>query len=232
MEFTADGPRAIPLWINGHAYLSVGESLYDAIHPQRGEITHRVPLCGASEAIQAVLAARAAQSQWAALGISARRHCLSALADGLEHYRQHFASLLRQETALDQHQAAAEVTAAIAALRDTAVGKTGIVGIVIDAARPLSAFAAAMTPDLLAGATVVVKPSPQAPGAVFALCELSARSQWPAGVLNLLQGDTAAIKGLCAASINRLIYRGEAELGAEVAALAAAAGTAYIQQTT
>ncbi|MDR2839068.1 MAG: aldehyde dehydrogenase family protein [Azonexus sp.] len=231
MEFTADGPRAIPLWINGHAYLSMGEALYDAVHPQTGAVTHRVPLCGATEAVQAVLAARTAQPKWAALGLNARRNCLAALADGLERYREHFASLLRQEIALDENEAAAEVAAAIAALRDTAVGETGIAGIVVDATRPLSAFAAAMTPALLAGATVVVKPSPKAPGAVFALCELSARSHWPAGVLNLLQGDTAAIKGLCAAGIDRLIYRGDAALGAEVAALAAAAGVVCLQQT-
>jgi acyl-CoA reductase-like NAD-dependent aldehyde dehydrogenase len=88
-----------------------------------------------------------------------------------------------------------------------------------------------MAPALMAGATVVVKPSPRAPSAAYALCELSARAEWPAGVLNLLQGDTAAIDGLCAAGIDRLVYRGNAALGVDIGAIADAAGTAYDMQT-
>ena len=71
---------------------------------------------------------------------------------------------------------------------------------------------------------MIVKPSPKAPSAAYALCELSARAEWPAGVFNLIQGDSAAVAGLCAAAIDRLIYAGEAVLGAQVGAIAAAAG--------
>ena len=91
-------------------------------------------------------------------------------------------------------------------------------------------MAAGMAPALMAGATVVVKPSPKAPSAAYALCELSARSAWPAGVLNLMQGDTAAIEGLCAAGIDRLVYTGNATLGAQIGAIANAAGTAFVMQ--
>ena len=62
---------------------------------------------------------------------------------------------------------------------------------------------------------------------LIALCELSARAEWPAGVLNLMQGDTAAIEGLCAAGVDRLVYTGEAALGAKVGAIANANGTAF-----
>jgi acyl-CoA reductase-like NAD-dependent aldehyde dehydrogenase len=83
---------------------------------------------------------------------------------------------------------------------------------------------------LRGGATVIVKPSPKAPSAAYALCELSARAEWPAGVLNLMQGDTAAIEGLCAAAIDRLVYVGEAGLGAQVGAIAAASGKPWAMQ--
>jgi acyl-CoA reductase-like NAD-dependent aldehyde dehydrogenase len=59
---------------------------------------------------------------------------------------------------------------------------------------------------------------------LFALCELATRSGLPAGVLNLMQGDSAAIEGLSRAASDRLVYVGNAELGARVAAIAAAAG--------
>jgi len=65
---------------------------------------------------------------------------------------------------------------------------------------------------------------------VFALCELSARAEWPGGVLNLLQGDTAAIDGLCVAGVDRLVYRGNAALGVQIGAIADAAGTPYVLQ--
>jgi hypothetical protein len=46
-------------------------------------------------------------------------------------------------------------------------------------------------------------------------------------VLNLLQGDSAAIEGLCQAGIDRLVYSGQAALGAQVGAIAEAAGTPF-----
>jgi len=49
-------------------------------------------------------------------------------------------------------------------------------------------------------------------------------------VLNLMQGDTAAIAGMCAAAIDRLVYAGEPALGAQVGALAAAAGKPWAMQ--
>mgnify|MGYP001766545757 CR=1 FL=1 len=122
------------------------------------------------------------------------------------------------------------MAAAVAALRGAEVGEPGVVAIVVDATRPLAGLAEAAAPALRAGACVIVKPSPKAPSAAYALCELSGRAGWPGGVLNLLQGDTEAIAGLCAAAIDRLAYAGEAALGAQVGAMAAAAGKPFAMQ--
>lgn len=230
MEFTPEGPMAIPLWINGHAFLTAGNSFFDVTNPATGEAIRRVPLCGAGEAKEAVAAARTAQPLWAEMGLAARRVCLSNLATALDNYTGHFAKLLMQEIATDEATAKAEVEAAVTALRGVEVGETGVFALVVDAKRPLAGFAEAMAPALLAGATAVVKPSPRAPSAVYALCELSARVEWPAGVLNLLQGDTAAIDGLCMAGIDRLVYRGNLALGVDVGAMADAAGTPFVLQ--
>ena len=230
MEFSPEGPTAIPMWINGHAFLTVTNDFFDVINPATGEAVHRVPLAGASEAAEVVAAARAAQPAWAEMGMNARRVCLGKLADALENYSGHFAKLLIGETGFEQAQAQAEVAAAIAALRGTAVDETGVAALVIDATRPLAGFAEAAAGALLAGATVVVKPSPKAPSAAYALCELSSRVDWPAGVLNLLQGDTAAIAGLCAADIDRLVYAGKAALGVQIGVYAEAAGKPFVMR--
>lgn len=230
MDFSPEGPMAIPLWVNGRALLTVSDGFLDVINPATGEAIRRVPLCGAAEAAEAVAAARAAQPLWADMGMQARRVCLGRLADALEGYAGHFAKLLGQELAGDAAQMAAQVGEAVAALRTVSVGETGVFGLVVDDSRPLASFAEAIAPALMAGATVVVKPSPKAPSAIYALCELSARAEWPAGVLNLLQGDAAAIEGLCAAAVDRLVYVGQAELGGRVGAIAGAAGKAFAVQ--
>lgn len=227
MDFSAEGPKAIPLWINGHAYLTVTDAFFDVTNPATGEAVRRVPLCGASEAAEAVGAAQGAQPAWAMMGLPARRLCLAALGDALDNYSGHFAKLLMQDCGFDEARASAEVAAAVAALHDSAVGQTGVFALVLDASRPLAGLAEAIAPALMAGATVVVKPSPKAPSAPYALCELSARADWPAGVLNLMQGDTAAIEGLCAAGIDRLVYGGQPALGVQVGAIAEAAGVAF-----
>lgn len=227
MDFSPEGSKAIPLWVNGHAFLTVSDAFHDVINPATGEPVHRVPLCGASEAAEAVAAARAAQPAWAEMGMQARRVCLANLAEALEGYAGHFAKLLSAETGFDEARASAEVATAIAALQAFTVGETGVFALVIDASRPLAGLAEHIAPALMAGATVVLKPSLKAPSAAFALCELSARAEWPAGVLNLMQGDTAAIEGLCAAGLDRLVYTGEAALGAKVGAIANANGTPF-----
>ena len=57
MEFASDGPMAIPMWVNGHAFLTVTKDFFTVTNPQTGEAIRRVPLCGASEAAEAVQAA-------------------------------------------------------------------------------------------------------------------------------------------------------------------------------
>lgn len=227
MEFAPEGPQAIPMWINGHAFLTVTDAFYTVTNPATGEAIRRVPLCGAGEVAEAVKAALAAQPGWAMMGMPARRVCLSGLADALDNYAGHFAKLLTQDCGFDDERAKAEVAAAVEALHGASVGQTGVFGLVLDATRPLAGFAETIAPALMAGAAVVVKPSPKAPSAIYALCELSARANWPAGVLNLLQGDTAAIEGLCAAGIDRLVYHGQPALGVQVGAIAEAAGVPF-----
>ncbi|MCE1181796.1 MAG: aldehyde dehydrogenase family protein [Rhodocyclales bacterium] len=228
MDFMPEGPMAIPMWLNGHAFMTAGQGFLDVVNPVSGEAIRRVPLCGADEASEAQAAARAAQSGWAALDVGARREALAALATALDNYTGHFAKLMAQESGAENEVERAQVEAAVAALRGDSLGEGGVFGLVLDASQPLLAFARAMAPAMLAGATLVVKPSPKAPSAVFALCELATRAQWPNGVLNLLQGDTAAVEGLCASGVDRLVYVGNAALGEQVGRMAAAAGVAFV----
>lgn len=225
MNLAPEGPMAIPLWINGRAFLTMTESFLDVIDHARGEAIRRVPLCGAAEAAEAAGAARAALAGWSACPAEERLAQLATLADALDQYAGHFARLVAQETGLDEAAAGAEVAAAVAALRTPGEAAPGVVAVLSDAGKPLSGLLGTAAAVIAAGGTVVLKPSAKAPSAAYALCELSARAGWPGGVLNLLQGDEAAVAGLCAhPDIDRLAYAGEAALGARIAAMAAAQG--------
>ena len=227
MKLTTDGPMAIPLWINGHPYLSMGESFFDVRNPHHDEVIRRVPLCGGAEVDVAVNAARLALEVWAVLPLSARQRQLAALADALEGYAEHFAQLIIEDTGCAELTAVAEVQATLAALDagTLSVNGGGVLAVITDASRPLVALAEMIAPALLAGATIVCKPSPKAPGAAFALCELSGRVGLPPGVLNLVQGDTAAVEALCQhPEIAEVVYDGESALGDQVQAIAARAG--------
>lgn len=227
MDFDTEGPMALPLWINGHAYLTVCDTFFDVTQPQTGAVLRRVPLAGADEAATAVAAAMAAQAAWAAMPMPARRVCLSDLAAQLLQYRAHIAALLAEETGLSLPEAETEVEAAAAALQADQVGESGVQAIVLDTVQPLWHAAAALAPAALAGATLVFKPSPRAPAAIFVLCELTARAGWPAGVVNLLQGDLAALEGLCATEIDTLCYAGAGGLAESIAALCQAQGKSW-----
>lgn len=223
MEFSAEGAQAIPLWINGHPFLSVTRDFFDIVDPRTGAAVRRVPLCGEEEAQQAVAAARSAQENWVNEGMAARQGHLLALAEALSGYAGHFAGLLDQELACGEVAAEAEVAQAVLALKSGEVGRGGVVGIVADAQ---GAFAAALrlaTPVLMAGGTLVLKPSPKATGVLYALAELTRRAGWPDGVFNVLTGDLAAVEGLCAAGVDRLACRAKADFAPQLLARTQAA---------
>ncbi len=224
---------AIPLWINGHAYLTMAPAFFDVCDPRSGEVRRRTPLCGANEALAAVESARQAQPAWAARTLEERAGLLAALADALAGYGEHFTGLIAEETGMDVVLAATEVEMALSALRalTTAAAATtdsGVVAIVSDDRAPLLGPLRHAVPALLAGAAVILKPSPKAPSAAFALAELTARSGFPGGVVNILHGDLAAIEGLCAAeAVSGLHFAGDPALGARVAAIASRYGKPF-----
>jgi succinate-semialdehyde dehydrogenase / glutarate-semialdehyde dehydrogenase len=222
-----DGAPVLPLWINGRAFLTMPGSLLDVADATSGEVLRRVPLCGADEVAAAIAAAQVAQAGWQSLPGERRDALLAAWADGLAHYAEHFAAILQAETGVSAEAAAAEVAASVAELRapsGTAIAD-GVVGVMADVPLPLAKIARAAAAALAAGATLVVKPSPRAPGAPFALVELSARVGLPDGVVNLVHGDDAAVSALLAQpALAALVCVAEPPLHARVAELARAAG--------
>lgn len=195
-----DAPLAIPLWINGHAYLTLAPAFQDVRNPVNREVLRRTPLCGAAEAKKAVEAAQAALPLWCAKPAIARAALLAAVGEALAGYSGHFAKLIVEETGKETPAAEAEVGKAVAllcgSLTANAPGAAGVVGIIGNAAAPLLGPLLLAVPALMAGAVVVVKPNPVMPSAIFALAELTGRCAFPGGVFSILHGAEAAVDGL------------------------------------
>jgi acyl-CoA reductase-like NAD-dependent aldehyde dehydrogenase len=227
MLLTPDGPPALPLWIHGRAFLTLPPQFFDVHDAISGEVVRRTPLCGTEEAAEAVAAALAAAPGWAAESAAARQKWLFAWGAELKHYRDHFATLIRQESGKEENEAQAEVEEAVAILQnaqeDDAARQSETEPIVLiawDAQEPLLAAVRLAAPVLRGGSAVILKPSPRAPAAAYALAELSAPIGIPPGVVNLLQGDEATLKALlsCAAT-NRLHYSGHPDWMRKIDAL-------------
>jgi acyl-CoA reductase-like NAD-dependent aldehyde dehydrogenase len=193
-ELTADGPPALPSWVRGRAFLTLTDAFAE-VRDATGKIVRRTPLCGKDEVDEAVASAKAALPGWSALSVEARQALLLAWGQALQEYAAHFARLLAEERGKNAEDAQAEVSAAIAALRATTPVATEnaacVVACVWDAAMPLANAVRQMAPTLRAGGVVIGNPCANAPGAAYALCELSARIGIPPGVINLVQGEAA-----------------------------------------
>lgn len=205
----ANVPLAVPLWINGHAYLTLAPAFQEVCDPLSGKILRRTPLCGASEVQRAVTAAQAALSEWAARTATERAALLDALGVALSGYAGHFARLIVEETGKPAAMADAEVLRTVALLRGEMGGNAacpaGVVGIVGAPAATLLDPLRMAVPALRAGAVVIIKPSPETPSAIFALAELTGRCAFPAGVFSIVHGGEAAVDGLRASGVS-LIY--------------------------
>lgn len=202
-----DDPLAIPLWINGHAFLTLAPAFLDVRNPASGDVLRRTPLCGAAEVRMALAAASEASASWSAQVVGARAARLAAVGDALAGYAGHFARLLVEESGQADGLAADEVAQAVALLRCPPTGTvSGVVAIVGVTRAPLLSSLRLAVPVLMAGAAVVIRPAPEAPSAIFALAELTGRCGFPAGVFNIVQGGEAVVDGLRAATGISLLF--------------------------
>lgn len=230
MMLSSDDAPALPLWINGHAFLTVVERFYDIADPVSGTTLRRTPLCGAESCDEAVSAAIAALPTWSATPIADRLAILATVAGRLEGYASHFAQLIAEESGKDAAAAADEVGAAISTLRqDFAAGLSTpaprVLALLVDDSAPLLGAAALIAPALAAGSTVIVKPSPKAPSCALALVELLTQAGIPDGVGNLVHGDDAAIAALAThRNVAQLAFAGNTGLAVKIAALSEPAG--------
>lgn len=217
-------PPALPLWIQGRAFLTVTEDFIDVCRQGEGEVLRRLPVCEASEIGSAVAAAVEALPGWAAREPHERLIFLQALSAEISRLEKHFVSLLREEMPSAEGDPEREVAQALQVLREWVEPPEAVADVFAVAAgggSPLLAPVALIAAPLLAGSTVVLRTAPAAPSVLLALAELAARVGLPPGVLNVVHGDDRTTEAMLARpEFGAAAYAGGEAEGARIGRMA------------
>jgi aldehyde dehydrogenase (NAD+)/betaine-aldehyde dehydrogenase len=196
----------------------------------------------AAEIDDAVGAARAAFPAWSASTPACRAGFLRAIADALETRSEALAQAISREVGMPLKLARRiQVDAPIAAWRQTAsIGEgmrfeeeighslvtqeaVGVVAAITPWNYPLHQITAKLAAALMAGCTVVLKPSELAPAAARALGEAVQQALLPPGVVNIVFGAAASGQALVDHhGIDMVSFTGSTQVGRRIAALAGA----------
>ncbi|GAA0603220.1 aldehyde dehydrogenase [Sporichthya brevicatena] len=98
----------------------------------------------------------------------------------------------------------------------------GVVGAIIPWNAPMTLIAFKLAPALLAGCTVVLKGSPEAPGAPYVIAEIAEQVGLPKGVVNVITADREASEALVRDHrVDKIAFTGSTAVGRRIAALMA-----------
>jgi betaine-aldehyde dehydrogenase len=226
--------------IGGERLAARSGDTIDAVDPATGAVLARVPRGGAEDVDLAVRAASAAFAGWRATPPSERAACVTRLADlVLEHAGElalldvadngspiremrndafiaaaqlrYFAGLalqLRGETIPTEHDR----------LNYTLQEPYGVVGRIVPFNHPLMFAAGKLAAPVIAGNTVVLKPSEHTSLSALRLADLVEQAAFPPGVVNIVTGTGLEAGDALVAhpDVRRLAFIGSVEIGLSI----------------
>jgi len=192
--------------IDGQRRAGSGERI-EVTNPATGEVIASVPAGTAQDVDAAVQAARKAFIGWSQVPVAERAAVVQRISEGIISRRDEIAATISAEmgsplsfaTAV-QASLPAATSAGVAALAETfpwteEIGNSlivrepvGVVGAITPWNYPLHQIVAKVAPALLAGNTVVLKPSEIAPLSAGILAEIVEQAGLPAGAFNVVHG--------------------------------------------
>jgi betaine-aldehyde dehydrogenase len=225
---------------------SSGDSI-DVVQPATERLYVRVAEAKPADIARAVEAARQAfdEGPWPTMTPEERAPYLSAMAEGLRKRSVEIADLWSSEMGI-LHRDAEVRGARIPAIYDFYAGlastfewverhtpagggygwlvrePVGVVGAIVPWNAAIVALSFKLAPALLAGCSVVLKSSPEAPSAAYVLAEIAAEIGLPPGVLNIVTADRTASESLVTnPGVDKISFTGSTAAGKRIAALCA-----------
>lgn len=230
------------IYIGGEWVPSVSSSTIPVVNPATEEVIATVPAGSADDVDKAVAAARGAFGSWSAKAPAERIKYVSAFRDALAARSEELTDLISADVGTVRSQSlVVQVKIAlgkIATYSEAAQGypweeslgeatvvrvPVGVVAAITPWNAPLGMALEKVTPALLAGCTVVLKPSEVAPLSAWALAEAIDEAGLPPGVFNLVSGDGMTVGEALVRhpEVDMISFTGSTRAGTRIAALAA-----------
>lgn len=225
------------------AWDASGSGSIDVTSPFDGTAVGTIPRGTVAEVDRAVAAARGALPRWSAVPMDGRIAVIEQLNAGIMRRREELAATLTDEmgtpigfartaqvgvaladiaalvTAARNHQEASSVSNSLVVHEPV-----GVVAAITPWNFPLHQIVLKVAAALLAGCTVVLKPSEVAPLNAVLLAEIAEQAGVPEGVLNVVHGDGHGVGAPLAehSGVDMVTFTGSRDVGAAVAMSAAA----------
>ncbi|MGB0893707.1 MAG: succinylglutamate-semialdehyde dehydrogenase [Parashewanella sp.] len=222
-------------FINGQWVAGQGHEMAST-NPANNETIWRGVSATADQVNTAVEAARKSQFDWFMLGFEGRLAIVEAYRDALEARKADMAELIAQETGKPQWETATEAAAMVGKIglsvtayhkrtgyseNEIAAGRAvlrhkphGVVAVFGPYNFPGHLPNGHIVPALLAGNTVVFKPSELTPKVAELMLQIWESAGLPAGVINLVQGEVETGKALAShPQLDGLFFTGSSRTG-------------------
>ena len=217
----------------------VSNKTFDKVSPLSGEVLGTYEVVSREEAVALVLESREAFSTWKKTTIESRGRLVRKAVQILEDRQHELASLVRLETGKPMADSLGEIGGAIemgymlaaygrfpsgrlvpsaVPLRQARIQRVplGVAALIITYNAPIPNFAWKIFPALLAGNTVLVKPSPHTPGSAEAFVSILHEAGVPKDVLRVVHGDGDTAMGLIEGGANLVSFTGSYPTGLKV----------------
>ncbi|WP_409330841.1 aldehyde dehydrogenase [Trujillonella humicola] len=239
-------PEYDHLFIGGRWKRPTTTDVIDVVSPATELTLGRVPDASAADIDAAVAAAREAvdSGPWSQLPVDERIDAVARLAKALRGLSEELARTVSAEVGSPVRWArGAQIATALGVLRAyRTIGAdfpweeerrgllgnpvqvrqvpVGVVAAIVPWNAPLFTAALKIAPALIAGCTVVLKPSPDAPMAVLALADAAQEAGLPPGVLNIVPAGAAASEHLVShPGVDKVSFTGSTAVGRRIGEL-------------
>jgi acyl-CoA reductase-like NAD-dependent aldehyde dehydrogenase len=212
---------------------------FDKVSPLDGRVLGSYPVTSKHEAKQSVVESREVFQTWKNTTIESRGRMIRAAAKLLEERQAALAQIVREETGKPLNDSLGEIGGAIemgymmaahgrfplgkllpsaVPLRQVRLSRVplGVAALIVTYNAPIPNFAWKIFPALMAGNTVLVKPSPHTPGSAEAFVEILHEAGVPKDVLRVLHGDGETASGLIEGGADLVSFTGSYPTGLKV----------------
>ena len=215
------------------------DKLFKSMNPLTGEILWEGNFANATQLNAAVHAAHKSHEEWSTESIQTRIKIVRKFYALLEKNKLTMTKLISDETGKTHADAASEVAATLAKLNNSILAfkkrtgsqknsigtmeatlqhsSHGVMSVVGPFNFPLHLPNGHITPALIAGNTIVYKPSESTPMVAEYMMMLWDKAGLPAGAINMIHGGKDIVQGLCKHSLNNgLLFTGSYKVGKQI----------------